>query len=99
MWCSCGESKNQPWCDSAVHGGSATARCGRASAFVPAHYTPVYTCKVDMCGCKHGVGVPIGTCDYTCGLMWIDNNIFTAVGYAFVGSFAFGVLSSWWFHP
>lgn len=100
-WCSCGESKNQPWCDSVLEKGDvgSMARCGRSSSFLPTNFEPVYTGKVEMCGCKHGCGVPKGTCDYTCHLMWIDNNIFQALGYAFVGSFAFGTVTSWWFHP
>lgn len=50
-WCSCGKSKNQPFCDGAHQG----------SGFAPTEYKAEKTGTVYFCGCKHSKnGV---TCD------------------------------------
>lgn len=43
-WCSCGESKNQPFCDGSHKG----------SSFSPVPYTAVKDGPVYFCACKHG---------------------------------------------
>jgi CDGSH-type Zn-finger protein len=50
-WCSCGESKRQPFCDGSHKG----------SAFVPLEYTAGATQTVWMCGCKQTKNAPL--CD------------------------------------
>ena len=42
-WCSCGNSKAQPFCDGSHKG----------SSFVPTQYTAQETTTVYFCGCKH----------------------------------------------
>ncbi len=42
-WCSCGQSKNQPFCDGAHKG----------SEFSPVAYKAEKTGTVYFCGCKH----------------------------------------------
>ncbi len=44
FWCSCGRSKNQPFCDGAHQG----------SEFTPQPYTAEKDGTVFFCGCKHG---------------------------------------------
>ena len=53
-WCSCGQSKNQPFCD-----GSHKA----AGEFTPMKYTAAESKTVYFCGCKHSAGKPL--CDGT----------------------------------
>ena len=43
-WCSCGQSKNQPFCDGS-HSGSGMA---------PVEYKAAQDGTVYFCGCKHG---------------------------------------------
>jgi CDGSH-type Zn-finger protein len=50
-WCSCGLSKNQPFCDGGHKG----------SGFSPTPYTAEKTGTVYFCGCKHGKNGPL--CD------------------------------------
>lgn len=42
-WCSCGESKKQPFCDGSHKG----------SEFAPVAYTATKSGTVYFCGCKH----------------------------------------------
>jgi len=50
-WCSCGKSKNQPFCDGAHLG----------SGFEPVAYTAEKTGPIHMCQCKHTNNAPF--CD------------------------------------
>jgi CDGSH-type Zn-finger protein len=50
-WCSCGASKNQPFCDGGHKG----------SGFVPTKYDATTTGKVWFCTCKHSANPPL--CD------------------------------------
>ena len=50
-WCSCGNSKNQPFCDGSHKGGS----------FVPQQYTAAESTTVYFCGCKASANKPL--CD------------------------------------
>jgi CDGSH-type Zn-finger protein len=50
-WCSCGLSKNQPFCDGGHKG----------SGFSPTPYTAEKTGTFYFCGCKHGKNGPL--CD------------------------------------
>jgi CDGSH-type Zn-finger protein len=50
-WCSCGASKNQPFCDGGHKG----------SGFVPLKYDATTTGKVWFCTCKHSANSPL--CD------------------------------------
>lgn len=51
LWCSCGKSKRQPWCDG-THGGT---------GFTPVPYEAEETKTVYLCGCKKTQQAPI--CD------------------------------------
>ena len=42
-WCSCGQSKNQPFCDGSHQG----------TAFTPTEYKATENKTVYFCGCKH----------------------------------------------
>ena len=53
MWCACGKSSKQPFCDGSHKG----------SGFSPAKYTAEKTGKVFFCGCKHTNNTPL--CDGT----------------------------------
>jgi CDGSH-type Zn-finger protein len=50
-WCSCGQSKNQPFCDGSHKG----------STFVPQKYTPAEDKKAYLCTCKKTGNAPL--CD------------------------------------
>lgn len=50
-WCSCGRSKNQPYCDGSHQG----------TEFQPVIFTAEKTATVYLCGCKKTVGAPF--CD------------------------------------
>jgi len=50
-WCTCGESKNQPFCDGSHQG----------SSFAPLAYTAEQSKKAAFCGCKHTKAPPM--CD------------------------------------
>lgn len=52
-WCSCGKSKNQPFCDGSHKG----------SSFTPKAFTAKKTETVHLCGCKHTKNPPF--CDGT----------------------------------
>ncbi len=51
FWCSCGQSKRQPFCDGSHKG----------STFEPVKYTAEANKKVLFCGCKHSSKQPL--CD------------------------------------
>ncbi|MFV0277544.1 MAG: CDGSH iron-sulfur domain-containing protein [Parahaliea sp.] len=51
LWCSCGLSKTQPWCDQS-HAGT---------AFKPLRYVAEKTASMLFCGCKHSAAAPF--CD------------------------------------
>ncbi len=51
FWCSCGQSKRQPFCDGSHKG----------SSFEPVKYTAEASKKVFFCGCKHTSKPPL--CD------------------------------------
>lgn len=50
-FCTCGRSKNQPFCDGSHHG----------TEFTPLAFTAEKTEKVHLCGCKHTKNAPF--CD------------------------------------
>ena len=52
-WCSCGQSKKQPFCDGSHKG----------TSFLPMEYKPTEAGKVYFCGCKHTSKAPL--CDGT----------------------------------
>jgi CDGSH iron-sulfur domain-containing protein 3 len=52
-WCSCGQSKNQPFCDGTHKG----------SGFTPMKYTAEKTGDFWLCACKHSSNKPL--CDGT----------------------------------
>ena len=52
-WCSCGKSKNQPFCDGSHKG----------SEFNPVKFSLTEKAKVFLCGCKHTATPPF--CDGT----------------------------------
>jgi len=47
-WCTCGESKNQPYCDGSHKG----------TGFTPLAFTAKETGKAYLCGCKHSKNPP-----------------------------------------
>jgi len=51
FWCSCGQSKRQPFCDGSHKG----------STFEPVKFTAEASKKVFFCGCKHSSKQPL--CD------------------------------------
>lgn len=51
MWCACGRSKSQPFCDGRHKG----------SAFTPVEFVPAKAEKLWFCGCKRSAGRPL--CD------------------------------------
>ena len=51
FWCSCGQSKNQPFCDGSHKG----------SSFAPMKFEATEDKKVFFCGCKHSSKAPM--CD------------------------------------
>ncbi len=51
LWCSCGRSKSQPYCDNSHRG----------TSFKPLAYTASASTAVLFCGCKHSGSVPM--CD------------------------------------
>ncbi|SLN22010.1 CDGSH iron-sulfur domain-containing protein [Ruegeria meonggei] len=51
FWCSCGQSKRQPFCDGSHKG----------TEFEPVKYTADSSKKVFFCGCKHSAKMPL--CD------------------------------------
>jgi CDGSH-type Zn-finger protein len=53
LWCACGRSKRQPFCDQSHKG----------SAFEPVEYVATETETVYFCGCKHSNTKPL--CDGT----------------------------------
>jgi CDGSH-type Zn-finger protein len=53
MWCACGRSQNQPFCDGSHKG----------TGFSPKPYTAPKDKTVFFCGCKHSGSAPI--CDGT----------------------------------
>ncbi len=53
-WCSCGESKNQPFCDGTHKAGA---------EFTPVKYTAAASTTVYFCGCKASANAPL--CDGT----------------------------------
>ena len=54
LWCSCGLSRNQPWCDG-THAGS---------GFEPLAFTAPVSGEFYMCGCKRSENAPycFGNC-------------------------------------
>ncbi|MFA5470882.1 MAG: CDGSH iron-sulfur domain-containing protein [Acholeplasmataceae bacterium] len=54
MFCTCGKSKDQPFCDLASHKGS---------GFAPKHFTVDKDGTYYLCGCKHSKNQPF--CDGT----------------------------------
>ncbi len=54
MFCTCGKSKDQPFCDLSSHKGS---------GFVPKHFTVEKDGSYYLCGCKHSKTQPF--CDGT----------------------------------
>lgn len=50
-WCSCGKSKNQPFCDGSHQG----------TGFAPTEFKAAESGTVYFCGCKHGGNGPL--CD------------------------------------
>ena len=53
LWCACGQSQRQPFCDGSHKGGS----------FVPVEYKASETATVWLCGCKNSHNQPL--CDGT----------------------------------
>lgn len=51
MWCSCGRSRNQPFCDGSHSG----------TSFSPIAYEAKESKNVGFCGCKHSGNAPL--CD------------------------------------
>jgi len=51
LWCACGQSKNQPYCDGSHKG----------SAFTPIKYSATESKQVYFCGCKASGNPPL--CD------------------------------------
>ena len=51
LWCSCGKSKKQPFCDNSHKG----------SAFIPIVFKATKNEKIFFCGCKHTKNQPF--CD------------------------------------
>lgn len=54
LWCACGQSANQPWCDGS-HAGS---------EFQPIAFTAPISAEFHMCGCKRSNNKPycFGNC-------------------------------------
>jgi CDGSH-type Zn-finger protein len=51
LWCACGRSMNQPFCDGSHKG----------TPFTPVKFTAIQEAKVWFCGCKHTAKPPL--CD------------------------------------
>lgn len=89
MWCSCGSSNTQPWCND---------NCEVKPGFRPVPFVPRNNAIYQLCGCKHGEYAPL--CDGGTH-KWVraHNNPRQAYLAIFGGMFAFGLTSSWLFHP
>mmetsp|Transcript_62229 Transcript_62229/g.98679 ORF Transcript_62229/g.98679 Transcript_62229/m.98679 type:complete len:172 (+) Transcript_62229:64-579(+) len=88
LWCSCGESLSQPWCDDDA--------CSHKK-FKPVPYTARHSGPVLFCGSKHSPGRPLF--NGTCYLVWANANIIPACMLAFASSFVGGTFLTWWMHP
>ena len=53
MWCACGRSENQPFCDGSHQG----------TGLAPVRYEPEASGEVFFCGCKNSASAPM--CDGT----------------------------------
>merc|ERR1719482_878165 len=78
MWCACGQSRTQPWCE---------GKCHKDDPFQPIPYEARYTGTVWLCGSKHSGSKP--EFNGTCWLVWCDVNTAAAAAMGFGGSFVF----------
>eukprot|EP00811_Abedinium_folium_P016374 NODE_25315_length_591_cov_6.793103.p1 GENE.NODE_25315_length_591_cov_6.793103~~NODE_25315_length_591_cov_6.793103.p1 ORF type:complete len:159 (-),score=11.75 NODE_25315_length_591_cov_6.793103:114-554(-) len=88
-FCTCGESNDQPWCESGEV-------CSVCPEFAPRTFIPRYTNSYRLCGCKKA---PTEYCNGQCALLWIDINPALACVLGFSSFFAVGLASSWFYHP
>jgi len=88
LWCSCGMSNTQPWCND---------KCERLPGYRPIAFIPRYTQTYKLCGCKHGEFAPL--CDGSHKWVRAYNNPRQATLAIFGGAFMFGIASTWAFHP
>mmetsp|Transcript_14513 Transcript_14513/g.35144 ORF Transcript_14513/g.35144 Transcript_14513/m.35144 type:complete len:139 (+) Transcript_14513:61-477(+) len=88
MWCACGKSKTQPWCDGSHKG----------THFKPVAYFPRWDGVHLMCGCKYS-GKFRPRCDGTHYLVMMDKHTYAAGGTLFGLCFVLGFVSTFALHP
>jgi len=91
-FCTCGESRNQPWCED---GGSGA--CSVNPKFHSMLYQPRYSGTKYLCGCKKSPQVL--WCNGSCALLYADVFTPSAMAFAFGASFAGSVFLTWFMHP
>ncbi|MGH7143767.1 MAG: CDGSH iron-sulfur domain-containing protein [Planctomycetota bacterium] len=62
LWCTCGRSQTQPFCDGS-HASDGAEGAGKADEFTPLKFTIKTKKQFLLCNCKHAVARPF--CDGT----------------------------------
>jgi len=88
-FCTCGESADQPWCQSG-------AVCNVCPDFRPRPFEPRLTGSTLFCGCKKSPDV---YCNGACTVLWCDLNPGLASVASAAVAFVVGIVSTWLYQP